>query len=125
MNQSVSGLNRGKWLMAACLSTVLPIAALPLGVIALCLLRYLSGPLGLHPGSDPAVFPSVGAAGVVLFMQVTSLILGLVSFIGGITMKSFLTMCAAMFGILVSGFFGCVAYFVFGLFYAAMMGEAC
>ena len=100
MNRPVSlfrKLMSGHWLFkAACLSAVLPCASVAFGLFMAWLTR------------------SVGTiAGVVLLVQAISLILGIVSFVGGIIEKNTAIIFLALFGGLASGFFGYCAFVLF------------
>ena len=78
---------------AARLSAALPFASVAFGLFIAWLTR------------------STGTiSGIVLLLQVISLALGIVSFVGGIMKKNVPIIFLALFGVLASGFFGYCAY---------------
>ena len=117
-----------QWLVVANrLSAALPFASLLFGWFTYYLLAFLSKALELHPQNShaSASFSSVAAVGVVLLMQIVSLVFGIVSLVGGIKKMNILMILLSLFGILVSGFLSYFAFFAFSFLYGAMMGEAC
>jgi hypothetical protein len=100
MNRPVSLFEKqtpGRWLFkAACLSAALPFASVVFGLFMAWLTR------------------SVGTiSGVVLLVQIISLLLGIVGLVGGIMKKNIVIAFVAIFGVLAGGFFGCCAFVMF------------